>query len=67
MRMKLPARMARLGERVLVWLGRKECAQKTDPVEFRDVFDQVLEESDWVWLSAGALERSWRADRAQQN
>ncbi len=67
MRLKLPARMALLGERALVWLGRKECTHKADPVEFRDVFDQVLEESDWVCLRAGALERSWRADRAKQN
>ena len=67
MGMKLRARLALAGERVLKWMGRRDRALRTDPVEFRDVFDQVLEETDWVWLRAGALERSWRADRANRD
>ncbi len=51
--------------RILEWVGRKDRARRTDSVEFREVFDQVLEESDWVLLRAGALERSWRSKGAQ--
>ncbi|MFT5444236.1 MAG: hypothetical protein ACI8W3_003291 [Myxococcota bacterium] len=42
--------------------GRR--TERSEAVEFKDVFDQVLEEGDWVWLRAGALERSWRAEGA---
>ncbi len=54
-----------VGARILKWVGRKDRARGTDSVEFREVFDQVLEESDWVLLRAGALERSWRSNGAR--
>ncbi len=43
--------------------GRRDRASRTDPIEFKDVFDRVLEECDWVGLRAGALERSWGVEQ----
>ena len=65
MKLKLTARAALVAERVLKWMGRRDRALVADPAEFSEVFDQVLEDSDWVWLRTGALERSWRADPAK--
>lgn len=47
------------------WAGHSDGAPDKNSVEFREVFDEVLEEGDWIGLSAGALERSWRSPRAK--
>ena len=39
--------------------GRKDRASEPGPVEFREVFDRVLQEGDFTFLRAEALERSW--------
>lgn len=59
------ARIVRVVQRMFGGEGRKDRASRTDPIEFKEVFDRVLEESDWVGLRAGALERSWRSDGSQ--
>ncbi len=65
MHMWLRAHWALAKARIIGLVGRKDRASETDSVEFMEVFDQVLEESDWVWLRAGALERSWRSSGVQ--
>lgn len=42
--------------------GRKDSASEPGSIEFREVFDRVLQEGDWTFLRAGALERSWNAE-----
>jgi hypothetical protein len=46
--------------------GRKDRASEPGLVEFKDVFDQVLQEGNWTFLRAGALERSWNARNGQK-
>ena len=44
--------------------GRKDSASEPGSVEFRDVFDRVLQEGDFTFLRAEALERSWQLHAA---
>ncbi len=46
--------------------GRKDRASEPGPVEFKDVFDRVIQEGNWTFLRAGALERSWNAGNDQK-
>ena len=41
--------------------GRKDRASESGPVEFREVFDRVIQEGDFTFLRAEALERSWNS------
>ena len=46
--------------------GRKDRASEPGLVEFKDVFDQVLQEGNWTFRRAGALERSWKVENDQK-